>query len=169
VGQGAAADSKAGFSEQREAFMQPRTQPAPAEAPNWPIIDNVIGPLADWWRRHASVEDNLAKLNELGPDEMARMAQDVGVSPADLRALASHCSDAANLLEQRLGALGLTADELRRAAPNELRDMERLCTMCASKGRCARDLAADPDDPVWRKYCPNEQSLIALARAGIER
>jgi hypothetical protein len=41
--------------------------------------------------------------------------------------------------------------------------MERLCTMCENKGRCARDLAADPNDPVWRKYCLNEQSLVALA------
>jgi hypothetical protein len=146
-----------------------KTDANPAAGGNWPIIENVIGPLADWWRRHAAVEDNLAKLNAFGPDEMARMAQDVGISPSELRALAGHCSDAAHLLEQRLDTLGLSADELQRKAPSELRDMERLCTMCESKGRCARDLAADPDDPVWRKYCPNEQSLMALARAGVER
>jgi hypothetical protein len=149
--------------------MQPKSSAQPAQDQHWPIIDNVISPLADWWRRHASVQSDLASLNELGPDEMSRLAQDVGVSAAELRKLATHCSDAADLLEQRLAALGLNPTELHRDAPSELRDMERLCTMRTSKGRCARDLAADPDDPVWRKYCPNEQSLTALARAGIER
>lgn len=59
--------------------MQPKT----AETLNWPIIDNVIGPLADWWRRHASVRENLRSLDAFDPEEMARVAKDVGVSPAD--------------------------------------------------------------------------------------
>ena len=163
--------------------MQPKTAKMTAEttaeqtaekiaeqtAQTWPVLENIIGPLADWWRRHASVQQNLASLDAFGADEMARMAQDVGVSPAELRSLATHCSDAANLLERRLSALGLSAGQLVHDAPAELRDMERLCTMCESKGRCARDLAADPQDPVWRKYCPNEQTLVVLARAGVER
>ena len=97
------------------------------------------------------------------------MAQDVGIPASDLRELARHCSDAADLLERRLEALGVSASELAKTAPAELRDMERLCTLCQSKGRCARDLGADPSDPVWRQYCPNEQTLVALAREGIER
>jgi hypothetical protein len=66
-------------------------QPKSADTPNWPIIDNVIGPLADWWRRHASVRENLRSLDAFDPEEMARVAKDVGVSPADLRALAGRC------------------------------------------------------------------------------
>lgn len=131
---------------------------------HWPVIDNVIAPLAEWWRRHAVLRENLADFDAFSPGEMARMAQDVGLAPSDLRQLARHCSDAADLLDRRLGALGLTTAGLAATAPAELRDMERLCTLCASKGRCARDLAADPSDPVWRKYCPNEQTLVSLAR-----
>ena len=143
--------------------MQPQT---PDE---WPIIRNVIGPLADWWRRRAIVRQNLTDLDAFDAGDMARMAQDVGLTASELRALASHCSDAADLLERRLAACGLSTTELAQTAPAELRDMERLCTTCQSKGRCARDLAADPADPVWRKYCPNEQALMEFARAGIER
>lgn len=135
----------------------------------WPIVDNVIAPLADWWRRHASIQENLADLAAFGPGEMARMAQDVGVAPSELRQLARHCADAADLLDRRLEALGLSSAELVKTAPAELRDMERLCTLCVSKGRCSRDLGADPSDPVWRQYCPNEQTLVTLARDGIER
>lgn len=136
---------------------------------NWPVVDNVIAPLADWWRRNAATRENLADLDAFSPGEMARMAQDVGLAPADLRELARHCSDAADLLDRRLGALGLSTAGLAATAPAELRDMERLCTLCAAKGRCARDLAADPKDPVWQQYCPNEQTLTSLARSGIER
>ena len=102
-------------------------------------------------------------------DDMARMARDVGLTASDLRALANHCSDAADLLQRRLAACGVSAKELAQTAPTELRDMQRLCTMCGSKGRCARDLAAEPTDPVWLQYCPNAPSLTQVARAGIER
>jgi hypothetical protein len=135
---------------------------------HWPIVDNVIAPLAEWWRRHAALNQNLADFNAFSPGEMARMAQDVGLTPSELRELARHCADAAELLERRLGSLGLSKPELAVSAPAELRDMERLCTLCASKGRCARDLATDPNDPAWRQYCPNEQTLVALAREGVE-
>ncbi len=97
------------------------------------------------------------------------MAQDVGISASDLRALATHCTGAADLLDRRLEALGVNGEELAHTAPSELRDMQRLCTMCESKGRCARDLAADPSDPVWRQYCPNHETLMELARTAIAR
>jgi hypothetical protein len=100
---------------------------------------------------------------------MARMAQDIAIPASDLRELARHCTDAANLLDRRLDNLGLTKAELAQTAPAQLRDMERLCTLCVSKGRCARDLATDPSDPVWRQYCPNEETIVALAREGLER
>jgi len=93
----------------------------------------------------------------------------VGLTASDLRALANHCSDAANLLQRRLAACGVSAKELAHTAPAELRDMERLCTMCGSKRRCAHDLAADPADPVWLQYCPNAPSLTQVAHTGIER
>jgi hypothetical protein len=139
-------------------------QPKQTESQNWPFLDNVIEPIADWWRKHAEVRDNQANLDALGPDELARVAQDVGIPASDLRKLAQHCSDAADLLEYRIASLGLNASDLAHDAPAQLHDMERLCTMCAHKGRCARDLAADASDPIWRRYCPNESTLSELQR-----
>ena len=139
----------------------------PAEAQR-PFLDSIIVPIADWWRKHAAAWENVDNLDSFGPDELARMALDVGIPASDLRALATHCSDAADLLERRIASLGLDSAALAHTATAQLRDMERLCTLCQSKGRCARDLAADPSDPVWHQYCPNEQTLSALAqeRAG---
>ena len=145
--------------------MQPKT-PGTGD---WPLIDNVIAPLAEWWRRHAAIRENMSDLEAFAPAEMARMAQDVGIPSSDLRELARHCSEAADLLDRRLHALGMSASEVAKTAPAELRDMERLCTFCQSKGRCARDLAEDSSDPIWRQYCPNEETLIALAAEGVER
>ena len=137
--------------------MQPKN-------PESPVIPSVIAPLAEWWRRHAIARQNLAGLDAFDPDDMARMAHDVGLSAADLRALATHCSDAANLLDRRLEACGLSKEELAHTSAAELRDMERLCTTCESKGRCARDFDADPSDPVWLEYCPNHDTITQLAR-----
>jgi hypothetical protein len=132
------------------------------ESQNWPFLDHVIGPIADWWRKHAAARDSAHSLEGLGADELARVAQDVGIPASDLRRLAQHCSDAADLLEYRIASLGLRANEIALDAPAQLRDMERLCTMCEHKGRCARDLAADSSDPIWRRYCPNEPALSEL-------
>ena len=136
---------------------------------HWPVVDNVIAPLAEWWRRHAAINENLADLAALGPEETALMAQDIGLAPGDLREVAAHYTDAADLLEKRLQVLGLSSAELAKTAHTELRDMERLCTLCRAKGRCAHDLATDPDDPVWQRYCPNAQALTSLACEGIAR
>ncbi len=138
-------------------------QPKPREAHDWPIIDNVIAPLAEWWRSRSMVHQNLESLGAFSPEEMARIAQDIGLSSTELRSLASYCSDAAELLERRLAAAGLDPKVLAKTAPSELRDMERLCTLCRSKGRCSYDLAGDPRDPAWREYCPNAAAISERA------
>ena len=145
--------------------MQGKPVAPEAEVRGWPFLDNVIVPIADWWRKHAALRENSNDLDSLGADELARVAMDVGIPASDLRALAQHCSDAADLLERRIAALGLNAEALAHDPRAQMRDMERLCTMCESKGCCARDLAADPTDPVWRQYCPNEQTLTELQGA----
>jgi positive regulator of sigma E activity len=46
--------------------------------------------------------------------------------------------------------------------PHVMRDLQRACTLCASKRRCGRDLAANPSGPAWEAYCPNASTLHAL-------
>ena len=52
--------------------MQPKT---PEE---WPFIVNVIAPLAEWWRRHASVRQNLADLDAFRPDDLPAWRKTLG-------------------------------------------------------------------------------------------
>ena len=68
------------------------------------------------------------------------MAQDVGMDALTLRALAARGPDAADLLPGRLAGLGLDADQIGYHEPGVLRDLERVCSFCGQKQRCARDL-----------------------------
>ena len=38
-------------------------------------------------------------------------------------------------------------------------DLQRVCAMCESHRRCARDLARDSAIPAWKDYCPNAATL----------
>jgi hypothetical protein len=81
-----------------------------------------------------------------------------------LRAIAQGNPDAGDLLPRRMRALGLEPDELARTMPEVARDLERVCSHCASYGRCQRDLDHSSDGTGWKAYCPNAQTLEAIAR-----
>jgi hypothetical protein len=70
--------------------------------------------------------------------------------------------DAAKLLLDRMAALHLDPGTLAKSDSSTMRDLQRLCSNCASKKRCQRDLIRHRDDPVWRQYCPNAGTLDAL-------
>jgi hypothetical protein len=44
---------------------------------------------------------------------------------------------------------------LIRSDPRVAGDLERVCSLCGQKRQCERDLAHNPDDPVWQSYCLN--------------
>lgn len=118
--------------------------------------------ISEWWRdwtRSSSVSSELTCCAE---DEVERIARDVGISAAELRKLAHHGPDAADLLLRRMAALDLDRDEVSQTERRTFQDLQRVCTMCESKRRCARDLARDSDDPAWADYCPNVATLKML-------
>lgn len=117
--------------------------------------------IAQWWRAWTGAMPAM-KLRCLGEEEVDQLAKDVGVSPAELRALANRGSDGADLLLHRMAALDLDKDEVSRIERRTFQDMQRVCTLCESKRRCARNLTADADSPAWKDYCPNAETLMAL-------
>jgi hypothetical protein len=117
------------------------------------IFSSMIAAVCDWARYH---------IDDCASYEIERMARDVGLSPGELRRMSKLKPDAAKLVMERLAALHLNPETLTKTDPATMLDLQRLCTNCASKRRCQRDLARRPDDPVWRQYCPNEGTLKAL-------
>jgi len=127
--------------------------------------------LARGWREYAGRRSTLHALADCGPAEAARIAHDVGVGgAAELRVLASKWPDSADLLSRRMRQIKLDAAKIVQVEPEVVRDLERVCTLCASKRRCTRDLAREQSDSSWQAYCPNTMTLRALgADAGSRR
>jgi len=119
-----------------------------------------LAKLVGWWRERGSVAD---ELDEHGAD-FEHLAHDIGLSASDLRLISARGGNSSRQLPLRLSALGLDRKALSRAAPDVLRDLERVCSLCGQKPRCGRDLAVNPADPIWRDYCPNVPTLDALRK-----
>jgi hypothetical protein len=93
---------------------------------------------------------------------LERLAHDVGVSGADLCVLAGKWPGTPDLLTRRLEHLNLDAGNLVQTEPQVVRDLQRVCTLCASKRRCERDFAGKSSASAWEEYCPNASTLHAL-------
>jgi Family of unknown function (DUF6455) len=108
-----------------------------------------------WSKKRAAVIE-LADCDAL---EVRRIAQDLGISAADLHVLAACDERAADLLNYRLETLRLDPTSVD---PAVMRDLQRCCSNCDIKQLCAHELEDKPKGASWPKYCPNEQTLTAL-------
>lgn len=118
--------------------------------------------VADWYQAFV---DRLARSHEfdaLGPAEVQRLAGDIGVSSEELVRLSHMPTSAADLLEKRLAVLGLSPADIETVSPRLLNDLRRTCSHCGVKGQCARDIAHQPHDAVWKGYCPNSDTITGL-------
>jgi hypothetical protein len=120
-----------------------------------------IEAIFQWWRDWIK-QSSVSELKCFGEEEVKLIAKDVGVSPADLRRLASLGPESTDLLLRRMAALDLDRNEVSRVARGTFHDLQLACTMCESHGLCARELARDSANPAWKDYCPNAATLIAL-------
>ena len=111
----------------------------------------------DWWRRQE-------ELRALEDKEIGRVAADLSMSTNTLRSLIARGPHAADLLYQRMNAIGISKADVDRAAQGIMRDLQRTCACCNEKGVCEKDLAERPDDPVWKSYCPNAVTLESLSQ-----
>lgn len=111
--------------------------------------------LRHWWRETHD-------LDGLPRDELNRMAGEFGMTGLELENLAAKGPHGADLVYDRMRALGLTRADVERVASGMMRDLERTCAQCHDKGRCIRDLDTHPDDPVWRQYCLNAETFDGI-------
>jgi hypothetical protein len=118
-------------------------------------VHDLLSRLRDWWRRHG-------ELDTMDPEELGRIARDLGMTGPEFKDLAARGPDAAHLLHERMHVVGLTEVDVERVALGLMRDMERTCACCGKKGVCEKDLAARSDDPSWGGYCPNAVALTAV-------
>ena len=95
------------------------------------------------------------------------MAGEFGMTGGELEDLAAKGSHGADLIHDRMQALGLTREDVERLSSGLMRDMERTCAQCRDKGQCVKDLHNHPDDPQWKGYCPNAATFDDVVDAKI--
>ena len=123
---------------------------------------SLIAAVARWWRNWNGNRVSSAELDNLGPDELKHIACDAGVDTQELRALAGKWPESADLLAQRMKALHLDPEEIAHTQPGVSNDLKKLCSLCDAKRRCEHDLTGGAVNPIWRHYCPNVTTLMAL-------
>ena len=120
---------------------------------------NVMQLFAAAWKNWRERRAGLAQLDNTDSAEMARIAQDLSMSPSELRVLAGHSGDAADLMQRRLHSLNIDPATIERAV---IRDMQRCCSQCRAKTLCEHELEDHPKAASWPKYCLNEHTIDAL-------
>ena len=128
----------------------------------YPVSNSVLAAFGDWVSKRRLVSQCRQRLDECDSQQIAQIATDVGLSPDELRRLVKLGPDAAKLVLERMAALHLDAEAIAKSEPATMRDLQRLCSTCASKKQCKFDLLLIPDDPKWWQYCPNAGTLDAL-------
>lgn len=108
-----------------------------------------------YWQRRAGLDE----LGTIDAGELNRIAQDSGLSMADLIAVAKRGADSTALLDRRLLDLGIERNRIDAAV---LRDLQRCCSACDSKAQCEHELEDQPKNAAWPRYCPNQDTLAVL-------
>jgi len=131
-------------------------QPAPRSNPLFELTRLIAEAVRALWRKRAAVDELLG----CDAPELTWVAQDLGISATDLRALATRDKTAADLLYRRLESLRLDPASVD---PAVMRDLQRCCSTCDSKQLCAHELEDAPKGAKWPTYCPNEDTIAAIA------
>jgi hypothetical protein len=132
------------------------------QRPSYPTVDYVVNAIAGWvnkYRQRIGVQDEFGHCT---PDEVMRIAKDLGVPVSELRALAAKGPGAADLLEKMLINLCVDPVALANANPAVMRDLQRLCVSCSQKERCQHELQEGTAAERFHEFCPNAFTLDAL-------
>ncbi len=126
-------------------------------------LQKAHSPIETFWQWCRDFAAPRSDFEYCGEEGIERMAHDIGISSVELQKLAGHGAHSADLLLKRMAVLDLDENEVARTERATFQDLQRVCTMCDCRRRCARDLAHDPGNAVWKDYCPNAQTLTALS------
>lgn len=132
------------------------------DLPHYSGLEPILAKIADWVNRYRRAAQVRGELQQMGSDEVARIARDLNVTPDELASLASKGPNSAELLNKMLDALGVDRENKHLKDPRLMRDLQRLCFACEHRTRCAHELAADTAKEHYREFCPNAYTLDIL-------
>ncbi|MGA7005199.1 MAG: hypothetical protein WBZ28_24965 [Pseudolabrys sp.] len=132
------------------------------ELPSNPLIETAFKAIADWISNYRRAIGSFHELGMCGPDEVMRMAKDIGVTRSQLHELVSKGPGAADLLKRMLVALRVDPKVLADIDLLVMRELQWLCITCDNKKRCERELTKGTAAEHFREFCPNAVSLDEL-------
>ena len=103
-----------------------------------------------------------AELAACSPSELHRIAQDVGLTDSELRALACSHPGPSELMPRRLKQRGLDPAYVKNVLTATYRDLERVCATCKAWRRCRAGLAKGDVETGMTGYCLNVPTIDAL-------
>ena len=125
------------------------------ELPSNPLVEVAFSAVAEWVSIYRHTFGCLH--NEFGlcePDEVMRMAKEIGLTPSQLRELASEGPGTANLLKNMLVALHVDPKVLADTDPFIRRELQWLCLTCSNKKRCEHELAREQPPIISGNFAP---------------
>ena len=130
--------------------------------PTSSLVEMALNAIADWVSNYRNAIGLNNEFGMCGPDEVMRMAKEIGVTPSQLQELASKGPGNANLLKTMLVALQVDPKVLADMDPLIMRELKWLCITCSNKKRCEHELAMGTATEHFREFCPNAVSLDEL-------
>ena len=133
--------------------------------PSYPAVEAIINTMADWVTRFRKALHSSAEFAACGPEEVRRIASDLGIGTQELQKLAAQGPHSADLLQKMLPALGVDPKKLAQADPIVMPGMQRVSRSCNHKKQCQHELAEGTAADDFKEFCPNALTLDALMRA----
>src|SRR5262245_32274531 len=130
----------------------------------YPRVEVVLDTIAGWIKRHRSSHGIDDELRQCSPEEIMKIAKDLGLPATDLRSLTAKAPDAANDVSKMLRVLSIDESTLTKDNPATMRDLQRTCMLCVRKGRCRHEFASFTAAQNFHEFCPNAYTLDALLR-----
>jgi hypothetical protein len=132
------------------------------ELPSYPFVEAALKAIANWVTSYRNALGFKNEFGMCGPNEVMRMAKDIGVTPSQLQELVRKGPDSANLLKRMLVALHVDPNVIADMDPLVMREMNWLCITCNNKRQCEYELAKGTAAEHFQKFCPNAVSIDEL-------
>jgi len=131
---------------------------------DYPTVSLVMDAIADWVNKYRALADVRHEFGQCSPEDVRQIAKDLGIPIDDLCAMSARNPHAADLMLKMLTALSVNPEALAKCEPATMRDLQRLCTSCGHKSRCAHELAEGTAVEHFKSFCPNAFTLDALMK-----
>jgi hypothetical protein len=131
---------------------------SPLETGSFPRVEAFIDMIFNWLRHRREIAETCS----CDARDLGRIAQDLGVSAAELNDLVRRGHHSADELPRLMKALKLDPVSMARTQALVMHDMERVCSVCTHKLRCSDELRSGTSPANYDEYCGNALTLQSL-------